>query len=126
MLEQLGGSADGFAARQLTGRVAASADLILTMTRAHRDAVLELAPSKLNRTFTLVEAAYIASNADLETIADFAPLRAGAAALGADLDVPDPIGGSPDLFESIGEQIAALLPDVLDVCVRTRRQRYAT
>jgi protein-tyrosine phosphatase len=57
VLEKLGGDASGFAARQLTSRIASDADLVLTMTRAHRDAVLELAPHRLHRTFTLREAA---------------------------------------------------------------------
>ena len=56
-LRKLGGDPSNFTARQLTSKIASSADLVLTMTRPHRDSVLELAPRQLNRTFTLVEAA---------------------------------------------------------------------
>ena len=42
-LQNLGGEASNFTARQLKPKVAAAADLVLTMTRSHRDMVLELA-----------------------------------------------------------------------------------
>jgi hypothetical protein len=47
---------DGFVAQQLTGALVDEADLTLTMTRAHRRAVLGLAPRALARTFTVREA----------------------------------------------------------------------
>jgi protein-tyrosine phosphatase len=43
LLEKLGGEVSNFAARQLTSRIASEADLVLTVTRAHRRTVLELA-----------------------------------------------------------------------------------
>ncbi|MBM4497011.1 hypothetical protein GS426_20035 [Rhodococcus hoagii] len=60
VLSDLGGSPDGFVARQINPAVASSADLVLTMTEEHRDAVLKLSPRHLKRTFTLLEAAHIA------------------------------------------------------------------
>ncbi len=75
VLEDLGGDPTDFAARQLTPRIAAGADLILTMTKAHRDAVLELAPNRLQRTFTLAEASQLASELHARTVADLAALR---------------------------------------------------
>ena len=60
VLEKLRGDASSFAARQLTYKVASSADLIVTMTRDHRDIVLEAAPRQIQRTFTLTEAARLA------------------------------------------------------------------
>ena len=75
VLEKLGGDASDFAARQLTSRIASDADLILTMTRAHRDTVLELAPRQLHRTFTLSEAALLASECDAQSVADLAAFR---------------------------------------------------
>lgn len=31
-------------------------------------------------------------------------------------DIPDPIGQSPDVFAAVGQQIADLLPPVLELC----------
>jgi len=115
VLEHLGGNPTNFAARQLTPKIAAAADLILTMTRAHRDAVLELAPQKLHRTFTLAEASRLISEHRVRAVADLAAKRS---LLTADdsLDIPDPIGQSPEVFAEIGSQIAHLLPPILEVC----------
>jgi len=115
VLEQLGGDPSHFAARQLTVKIASAADLILTMTRAHRVAVLELAPNRLQRTFTLSEASRLISEHGARTIADLAARRS---LLAADetLDILDPIGQSPEVFAEIGHQIAHLLPPILEVC----------
>ena len=118
VLEQLGGDAANFAARQFRPRIAADADLVLTMTKAHRDAVLELAPGLLRRTFTLTEAAQLASQFDVRHVADFAACRPKLAAHTAP-DIPDPIDQSPDIFATVGSQIAGLLPPILEVCRRS-------
>lgn len=118
VLEQLGGYAGEFNARQLTARIASDADLILTMTKSHRDSVLGLAPSKLHRTFTLAEAAQLVSRFDPDTVADLSSLRSRLPA--SDIpDVPDPIGHGPEAFEAAGSQIFELLPPVLAVCARS-------
>jgi protein-tyrosine phosphatase len=85
------------------------------MTRAHRDAVLELAPHRLHRTFTLSEAARLVSECNARSIADLATLRPQ---LSADdmSDIPDPIGQSAEYFSMIGSQIAGLLPLILELC----------
>ena len=118
VLENLGGDPSGFAARQLTPRIALSADLVIAMTRAHRDAVLELAPRQLHRTFTLTEAARLVSEfgaQDVQGLAALRPqLRHGDAA-----DIPDPIGQDPDFFTRIGSMIAELLPPILELCRRS-------
>ena len=115
VLEGLGGDSSNFTARQLTAKIASGADLILTMTRAHRDAVLELAPHRLHRTFTLSEASRLISEHGAQSVADLAARRS---LLIADetLDIPDPIGQSPEVFAEIGEQIAHLLPPIFEVC----------
>lgn len=118
VLEGLGGEAAGFSARQLTPRIAASADLVLTMTAAHRDAVLELAPQRLNRTFTLSEASRLASDHNAQSVVDLAALRPQLAA-DERPDVADPIGQSPEVFATVGRQIADLLPPILDLCRRS-------
>lgn len=113
VLESLGGDPSDFAARQLSARIAAGADLILTMTKSHRDSVLEVAPQKLHRTFTLPEVARIISAHDPQTLADLSPLRSQVASHQAP-DVADPIGQSSEVFAAIGDQIAGLLTPVLE------------
>ena len=115
VLESLGGDASDFAARRLTPKMAAAADLVLTMTRAHRDSVLELAPHKLNRTFTLIEAARLTSKFDVQRIDNLANFRSQLAAHEIP-DIPDPMGQSADVFAAVGNQIAELLPPVLELC----------
>lgn len=118
VLEGLGGDPAGFVARQFTAKVAADADLVLTMTRTHRDRVLELAPRLLRRTFTLTEAAKLATDADAGHIGDLAGLRQRLTAQDSP-DVPDPIGQDAEVFAGVGAQIAALLPPILDLCKRS-------
>ena len=115
VLEKLGGDVSNFAARQLTPRIASDADLVLAMTRAHRDAVLELAPRQLHRTFTLSEAARVASEDSARSVADLSALRSHLAAHEAQ-DIPDPIGQKAEYFAKIGAQISDLLPPILELC----------
>ncbi|WP_356948683.1 protein-tyrosine-phosphatase [Mycolicibacterium austroafricanum] len=115
VLEGLGGSATGFAARQLTPRIASSADLVLAMTREHRDLVLERAPHKLHQTFTFVEAAQLASEFGAPNLTDLAHLRSRLTATDS-FDIPDPIGQTPEVFERVGQRIADLLGPVLELC----------
>ncbi|KQY07869.1 protein tyrosine phosphatase [Mycobacterium sp. Root135] len=115
VLERLGGDPSNFAARQLTAKIASSADLILTMTRAHRGAVLELAPHRLHRTFTLAEASRLISEHGAHTVADLAERRS-LLTVDETLDIRDPIGQSPEVFAEIGSQIAHLLPPIFEVC----------
>lgn len=117
VLEELGGDASGFAARQLTPRIASDADLLLTMTKAHRDSVLELAPHQLHRTFTLSEAARLASGVEPRTVADLATLRPHFASHELQ-DIPDPIGQDVDYFAVVGAQIADHLAPILEFCRR--------
>lgn len=114
-LESLGGDSTNFSARQLTPQVASAADLVLTMTSAHRDLVLELAPRQFKRTFTLVEAARIVSDCSPGSVADLASLRSCVPAA-AELSIPDPIGQGVSAFAMVGDQIAQALARVLDLC----------
>lgn len=115
VLKQLGGEATDFTARQLTPRIASDAELVLTMTKAHRDAVLEVSPQKLHRTFTLIEAARLASEWNARTVADLAALRPQLAVHEL-TDIPDPIGQGAEIFAAVGAQIADLLPSILTLC----------
>jgi protein-tyrosine phosphatase len=115
VLEKLGGDASQFAARQLTTRVASDPDLVLTMTRAHRDAVLERAPHRLHSTFTLGEAAFLVNTCNARHIADLTALRPHLSSR-EPTDIIDPIGQSQETFAMVGAQIAALLPPILELC----------
>ena len=117
VLEKLGGEVSNFAARQLTSRIALEADLVLTMTRAHRDSVLELAPGQLHRTFTLSEAARLATEFSARSVVDLAALRPHLASHEL-LDIPDPIDQSVEVFARVGSQIADLMPPILVLCRR--------
>ncbi|QZT58440.1 low molecular weight phosphatase family protein [Mycolicibacterium austroafricanum] len=110
-----GGDGSGFSARQLAPRIISNADLILAMTIEHRNGVLEQAPHKLHRTFTLAEAAQLASDFHPASIEDLARLRPQLASEKV-RDIPDPIGRNQQFFEMVGSRIAELLPPVLALC----------
>lgn len=118
VLQRLGGDGSSFSARQLTARVLTPVDLVLTMTRAHRESVLELAPSKLHRTFTLAEASRLATTFDVQTVADLSPLRSQLVS-DDQMDIPDPMGKGDDVFEYVATLIADLLPPVMTLCARS-------
>lgn len=122
VLEALGGDSSDFAARQLTAQIASSADLVVTMTRSHRDAVLQLAPRQFRRTFTLSEAARLISDCGAEGIADLAELRPRLNRQAAP-DIADPIGEDSEFHGMVGTQIAGLLPPILEVCRPGRANR---
>jgi protein-tyrosine phosphatase len=124
VLAGYGANAGDFRARQLSVTHLAEADLILTMTRAHRRDVLALAPRGLARTFTLREAAALLELVDggagkggdtvaararglVAALADTRPRRPVA----NDDEVPDPINQSVEGHAAAGELIVgALLP----------------
>ncbi|WP_104523590.1 arsenate reductase/protein-tyrosine-phosphatase family protein [Blastococcus atacamensis] len=128
VLQGLGAEAGDFRARQFAGQMAAEADLVLTMTRAHRQDVLEQAPRMLARTFTLIEAAdliaaHLDDAAEPPAGADFAArvrslVQAMAAARSrrssseAD-DIRDPMGRPVEAHEEVGAAVAAALLPVL-------------
>ncbi len=122
VLTELGGDPADFAARQLKPAIATEADLVLAMTKEHRDAVLEIAPRQLRRTFTLTEAAELISRFSPADIGELAGLRPQLRAEQIP-DVPDPIGQDPEVFDRIGAQIAELVTPVVDFCRRVSRLR---
>lgn len=79
--------------------------------------MLELAPQKLHKTFTLTEASSLATKFGAETLSDLARLRPQLTAEDR-LDVQDPIGKSADIFATVGAQIAHLLPPIIDLARR--------
>ncbi|MGE2728574.1 low molecular weight phosphatase family protein [Mycolicibacterium vaccae] len=117
VVERLGGDTTRFAARQLSSKIAAPADLILTMTRSHRDAVLEVIPYKLNATFTMREAYLLVTELGASAVGELAAARPRLTSIsdGA-LDIPDPIGQSAEVFLEVGTQISGLLGPILGLC----------
>ena len=122
-LARLGGQPPEDPAKPLTAELAIGADLVLTMTRRHRRAVLEMSPAGLKRTFTLLEAADLLPGADLSGLADL-PLEQRARELGRRLhdgrrfrasretdDIQDPIGRNAGVHQRVADEISrALLP----------------
>jgi protein-tyrosine phosphatase len=115
MLDELDVTHEG-AARQVTASILGNADLVLTMTREIRSQVVELAPAKVRRTFTLAEFAAIVGAGRrpqraprkrselLELIAAATAQRSAVAQRGADLDIADPYRrGAADYTRAFGE-----------------------
>lgn len=121
VLQDLGGDPAGFAARQLTPKITSGVDLVIAMTRPHRDAVLELAPRLLRRSFTLTEAAALVSQFGARTVDDLAALRPQLSQADA-ADIPDPIGQDLEFFTRTGTLIDELIRPVIELC----RQSSAT
>jgi protein-tyrosine phosphatase len=124
VLAGFGGDPAGFVARQLVDDMAIDADLTLTLTRAHRRAVLKAAPRALIRTFTLREAAALVellgdgAGRSAETYPDrcrslvsaMAAARSERAS-GSDDDIADPIGQPLEVHQEVGDAISgALMP----------------
>jgi protein-tyrosine phosphatase len=111
VLRQLGGEPDGFSARRISPGIAGDADLILTMTSRHRDDVLAVAPRKLRRTFTLLEAASLAEQSGARSLDDLAAARARHAV--DVVDIADPYRKPHEVYDSVGQQIADALPGII-------------
>jgi protein-tyrosine phosphatase len=128
-LSRLGGDPGGFAARQLTAELVAGADLVLTATRAQRSHVVGLAPAALKRTFTLLELAALVEERPWEREGEVAPRddvrevvaraadwRGAVNGRGDALDVPDPIGRSPEVHRTsadLADRATAVLAGLL-------------
>jgi protein-tyrosine phosphatase len=136
-LEALGGSASGFRSQRLTGELAASADLVLTMTRDQRAAALGVNPRGLHRTFTLAEAADLVRLADLSRL-ELMPLDARAAEFGRRLnaarscrlvspadDISDPMGQRAAVHAEVAACIERTLRPLADVLFPSVRRQLA-
>jgi protein-tyrosine-phosphatase len=138
VLAGFGGDPAGFAARQLVDDMAIDADLTLTLTRAHRRAVLKAAPRALSRTFTLREAAdlvrLVGDDVELagNTHADrcrslvkaLAAARARRTSDDAD-DIADPIGQPLEVHQQVGEAIVQALLPLLEKLIGLREDAAA-
>ncbi len=79
------------AARQLTVNLIKQADLIVTMTHSHRQAILALSPKSEHKVFLLKSF--------------------GVAKCATDID--DPVGGPLELYCQVRDEIDAALPDLI-------------
>lgn len=121
VIAQQGGSTAAFTARQLTERLASQSDLVITMTKHHRDSVLSLAPRLLHRTFTLTEASLLCADAGTRSIGDLVDLRPSLNAWDL-MDIPDPIGQPALFFTQVGEYIAELVLPLAEFCRRAEEE----
>jgi protein-tyrosine phosphatase len=120
-LTRLGGDPAGARSRQFTPDLAERADLVLTMTRRQRSLVLQAFPRGLHRTFTLLEAADLLAQADLDGL-DGISLRDRGRELAerlhaartrrrasGDDDIQDPIGRAASVHGQVADTIAQAL-----------------
>lgn len=120
----MGGTTDGFAARQLTPGILAEQDLVLALTRRHRSKIVEMRPALLKRTFTLRELARILPT--LEVPAGLTPAERWAAmiplairargmqvTLPEDDDVVDPYRRSDDVYEQMRREITPAIQGIV-------------
>jgi protein-tyrosine phosphatase len=115
-LARLGGSAEDFAARQLTEPVADRAGLVLTATKELRSRVLEEAPGALRRTFTITEFAALVqgeSAESAESLVRGAAQRRSSAQV-QEYDVPDPIGRGEDVHREAADLIEASVTPIAE------------
>lgn len=140
LLEARGVSGSGFHARRVTERMLRDADLVLTMTRAHRATVVALAPATMKRVFALREFAALAARlspsadapeparlprhqravhngfaANLLALRDWASLNRDLVghAPADSFDVVDPYGLSAEVYRESFEQIDEALSMIL-------------
>lgn len=108
-LATMGIDCDAFRARRLTVEMVNAADLVLTATRQHRDAVASLVPDALAKTFTMKEFARLTDGADERGRALVAAAHERRTGPRPDDDVADPYGAGDAAYERAAEDIVAAL-----------------
>ena len=115
---------DGFASRRLEPGHIRTADLVLTMERAQRGAVVQMLPAALKRTFTLREFARILplvppenGSSPTERWQSLAALaqryRHAAPGDGGNDDVVDPIGGTDEVHQTMLDEMMPAIRTLL-------------
>ena len=133
LLSAAGADVDGFAARQLTVAEVRAADVVLTMSSAHRRQTVTLVPGAVQRTFVLGELAHMLGDADRDEISAAGGaststaerLRAAVAIAkrhrtpGVDPaeDIVDPYGRSNSVYTASFTQIQTALEPLLRIVV---------
>ena len=116
---------EGFRAERLDPRHIRDADLVLTMERAQRSMVVQMAPGALRRTFTLREFARILplvppedSSSPIERWQSVAALaqryRRRAPGDGGDDDVVDPIGRSEAVHQTMLDEMLPAITTLIE------------
>ncbi|WP_427016765.1 low molecular weight phosphatase family protein [Pseudarthrobacter sp. P1] len=123
LLRVFGADPEHFAARLLTPQILKDQDLVLTMTRAHRSRVVELAPSLLLKTFTLRELARLLPGVQVDAptpaerwraaLRPAARLRSRAPGSPGDDDVVDPYGRGDATYQEMSHQLAPAVRTLL-------------
>ncbi|WP_157508843.1 arsenate reductase/protein-tyrosine-phosphatase family protein [Luteipulveratus halotolerans] len=126
-LAREGIDAEGFIARQLEPDLVASADLVITATRDHRSAVVQLLPRAVRRVFALTDLADLLDGARVrpapnpvgEVVRAASANRSSVMPRAAsDADVIDPYRRGPDVFAQAAQQVHASLPPIVDALRR--------
>lgn len=112
-LVRLGLDATSFRSRALRAEHVDLADVIVTATREHRAAVLELNPAALRKTFTLLELSALARDHEAtelpQLVSDAARRRSTAP---SQVDVPDPYRRPPEVHRKVADVIDAATRDL--------------
>ena len=80
-----------FRSRRLSPELVGSADLLVTMTRSHRDAIVAISPESAGKVFLLKS---------------FGIAQCAA-------DIYDPVGEALDIYRRVRDEIDAALPDLI-------------
>jgi protein-tyrosine phosphatase len=129
LLDEAGADTGRFTARTLTEEMVGSADLVVTAAREHRGAAVRLCPTALNRVLTLrdladlldgVSPGHVVSSGGsanwVRQVADAAMARrAHVPARQNSVDITDPIGAGPVVFERMAAEIESALSPVVAV-----------
>lgn len=99
--EKYGIDISGHRSQLINDALIDKADLILTMTVGHREALIVSFPKAKGKTYTLKEFVIRNSKTDGND--------------GRSLDVRDPFGGSAEVYEKCAEEIASELRKLMDI-----------
>jgi protein-tyrosine phosphatase len=111
VLEERGIESDGFVSQLLTTKIAVDADLILGLSREHRAVARQLAPVRWKRMYALRE---IALRTGVEGALAEGRMSSGPDPTDPRLDIEDPIGKDPRVFDNVAEKIGAAVDDLVD------------
>ncbi|KYH33626.1 MAG: protein arginine phosphatase [Moorella sp. (in: firmicutes)] len=102
-------------ARQVTGALVDDAGLILTMTRSHKEYLLQLYPDARGKTFTLKE--YVRDGKEKPSPGEPREETGARAAAGrppVDDDIPDPFGRPLEVYQATARELAELVGQALE------------
>lgn len=90
VMQEMGIDLSCHIARPVTDEIIEDNDLILTMTKSHKDMLISIFPSSKGKVFTIMEYA------------------------GLDGDVVDPFGGDVEIYRNCAKQLKYLIDRILD------------